>query len=280
VSAKDFLDDTGHLDSAKIMGVFQAVVDYLAPLFLIASPVTSYADQIVSIHRSKTSAGFSLDIPLIMLLASILKVFYWFGEHYDTALLVQAMLMIAVQITLLKVALDNRPPSGEKNGLQHIPFAGHSRSALEELLSVRRPYDFWRWSNSKSYFVFLGYFAGSLAVIQILLPWLAYSPAYVGLLGYTGLAIEATLPLPQIYKNHSARSCKGFRVSVIINWLMGDAMKMCYFFGAASRCPGRSSCVVCSMPHAMRIWVCSFGCMEARGGVRGTFRWRRRGRVS
>ena len=40
---------------------------------LIASPVTSYADQILSIHRSKTSAGFSLDIPLIMLLASILK---------------------------------------------------------------------------------------------------------------------------------------------------------------------------------------------------------------
>lgn len=40
---------------------------------LVASPVTSYADQILSIHRNKTSAGFSLDIPLIMLLASILK---------------------------------------------------------------------------------------------------------------------------------------------------------------------------------------------------------------
>jgi hypothetical protein len=40
---------------------------------LVLSPITSYADQIASIHRRKTSDGFSLDIPLIMLVASILK---------------------------------------------------------------------------------------------------------------------------------------------------------------------------------------------------------------
>lgn len=40
---------------------------------IVSSPVTSYADQIWSIHKSGTSRGFSLDIPLIMLTASILK---------------------------------------------------------------------------------------------------------------------------------------------------------------------------------------------------------------
>lgn len=40
---------------------------------LITSPFTSYADQIYSIHKNKSSAGFSLDIPLIMLVASIFK---------------------------------------------------------------------------------------------------------------------------------------------------------------------------------------------------------------
>lgn len=45
------------------------------------SPITSYADQIASIHRSKTSDGFSLDIPLIMLMASILK----YDFHDDLA---------------------------------------------------------------------------------------------------------------------------------------------------------------------------------------------------
>lgn len=40
---------------------------------IATSPITSYADQIHSIHRTRSSAGFSLDIPLIMLVASILK---------------------------------------------------------------------------------------------------------------------------------------------------------------------------------------------------------------
>lgn len=72
---------------------------------LILSPLTSYTDQILSIQRNGTSAGFSLDIPLIMLCASILKIFYWPGARYDVALLVQALIMVAVQVVLLKVRL-------------------------------------------------------------------------------------------------------------------------------------------------------------------------------
>ena len=99
---------------------------------LILSPLTSYADQILSIHRTKTSAGFSLDIPLIMLTASILKIFYWPGARYDAALLVQAVIMVGVQALLLKVALDNRPVwRGEE------PF----RTILE---GGNRPWGFWR----------------------------------------------------------------------------------------------------------------------------------------
>lgn len=99
---------------------------------LILSPLTSYADQILSIHRTKTSAGFSLDIPLIMLTASILKIFYWPGARYDTALLVQALIMVGVQALLLKVALDNRPEwRGEE------PFRGLWEGGT-------RPWGFWR----------------------------------------------------------------------------------------------------------------------------------------
>ena len=55
------------------MGFISWLITHLAPVFLATSPVTSYADQIYSIHRSRSSTGFSLDIPLIMLVASILK---------------------------------------------------------------------------------------------------------------------------------------------------------------------------------------------------------------
>ena len=55
------------------MSLVKWVFTHIAPLFIVTSPVTSYADQIWSFHKSRSSAGFSLDIPLIMLVSSILK---------------------------------------------------------------------------------------------------------------------------------------------------------------------------------------------------------------
>ncbi|KIX99362.1 uncharacterized protein Z520_04938 [Fonsecaea multimorphosa CBS 102226] len=220
-------------------GLVQLLVDYLAPIFLVLSPITSYADQIASIHRKKSCDGFSLDIPLIMLVASILKVFYWFGAYYDKSLLIQASLMIVVQLILLKVALDNRAPSGgsEKGGVHHTPFHGYTHNTpgnkgmlMDFLTEGRRPFGFWQWNATKPYFVFLAYFTTTLLFIHLFLPFISQTPFYVTFLGYFGLAVEAILPVPQILKNHRARSCKGFRLSVIINWLAGDTMKMSYFF--------------------------------------------------
>lgn len=52
---------------------FTTLTGYVAPFFIIMSPILSYSDQALSMHRNKSSAGFSLDIPLIMLVSSILK---------------------------------------------------------------------------------------------------------------------------------------------------------------------------------------------------------------
>lgn len=166
-----------------------------------------------------------------MLVASILKLFYWFGAYYDTSLFIQACLMLVVQTVLLKVALDNRAPSGSRGGVEHRPFSAYSAdSILEDILAGKRPFNFWRWNNAKPYFQFLAYMFGTLLFVHVLLPFVSRTPFYISLLGYVGLAIEAFLPVPQILKNHNARSCKGFRLSVIINWLAGDTMKMSYFF--------------------------------------------------
>lgn len=66
-----------------------------------------------------------------MLTASILKIFYWPGSRYDVALLVQAMIMVVVQVVLLKVALDNRP--GWRGEGPFKPVEGEGR-----------PWGFWR----------------------------------------------------------------------------------------------------------------------------------------
>ncbi|KAF2153490.1 PQ loop repeat protein [Myriangium duriaei CBS 260.36] len=243
-----------------MFGIFQYLITHLAPLFLITSPITSYADQIYSIHRTRSSTGFSLDIPLIMLLTSILKIFWWFNAPYDTTLFIQALIMINVQLLLLHVALTHRAPPAAKLA---TPF---------EDLSHRRPYDFWQWRSTRPYWSFLGYYTAALLVLQVLF---ARNALYTSLQGYVALSIEALLPLPQIVANQRGRSCKGFRLSVLANWLVGDAMKMSFFFLAESEIPWAFKlCAVfqacCDCYLGVQYWM--FGEGEREGVEMGRIR--------
>ncbi|PSK36701.1 hypothetical protein B9Z65_1884 [Elsinoe australis] len=210
------------------MAPLQWLITHIAPLFLVTSPITSYADQIYSIHRTHSSAGFSLDIPLIMLVASILKIFYWYGERYDTSLLLQAVLMVGVQTLLLHVALLNRPSLTSSSAR---PFDGMDRP---EPMFSRRPYHFWQWRPIRPYWNFLAYYTAGLLLLEV---FIGDTKSYIALQGYVALSIEAMLPIPQIASNQRNRSCKGFRLSVLLNWLVGDAMKMSFFFLAESDIP-------------------------------------------
>lgn len=68
-------------------------------------------------------------------------------------------------------------------------------------------------------------------------PFPALYSLYATTVGIVGLSVEATLPIPQILANHQSRSCKGFRLSVLASWLIGDAMKIFWFFTATSEIP-------------------------------------------
>jgi len=243
------------------MWLLSLVVEYAAPFFLATAPFTSYADQILSIHRTKCSAGFSLDIPLIMLVASILKVFYWFGAYYSLSLLAQAANMIVVQLFLLKVALDNRPSAGVKEGIEHVPFSGQHQ---ESVATFTRPYNFWRWKNTRPYWTFIAYFSATLFTIHVFLPFISHSSSYINLIGFIGLTIEAFLPVPQILANQRSRSCKGFRLSVLVSWLIGDAMKMSYLFYGMDVIPlGFKLCAIfqciCDSYLGVQYWVFGSG---------------------
>ncbi|PHH71282.1 hypothetical protein CDD80_5391 [Ophiocordyceps camponoti-rufipedis] len=213
-------------------GWLAACAGYVAPLFIVMSPILSYGDQAMSMHRAKSSAGFSLDIPLIMLVASFFRIFYWHGARFDTSLLLQSLIMVGMQLVLLKIALDNRPGPSSKGGESSLPFQ------QENLLSIQRPFDFWQWRSPKPYWQFLVYLVCVLMAFEVVLA--AMPPVYAlwsATLGYVGLSVEATLAIPQILANSQARSCKGFRLSVLIAWLGGDALKILWFFTSTTDIP-------------------------------------------
>ncbi|RPB03531.1 hypothetical protein L873DRAFT_1633082, partial [Choiromyces venosus 120613-1] len=214
------------------MGFFGVLVSYVAPMFIVTSPLTSYADQIRNIHVTKSSRGFSLDTPLIMLIASILRCFYWLGADFETSLLIQSILMIFVQLLLLKVALDHRPSTHPPRSPPTPTISPTSTSAsapFPPYPSAPRPYNFWQWPTQKPYWSFLAYFTLTTLTLQLLF---GSSQLFIDLVGYVALGVEATLPIPQVLSNQRSRSCDGFRLSVLASWLLGDVMKMLYFFSA------------------------------------------------
>ncbi|KAF5005758.1 hypothetical protein FDECE_7815 [Fusarium decemcellulare] len=217
-----------------LMAWIMELTAWVAPFFIVMSPILSYSDQIISMHRNKTSAGFSLDIPLIMLVASFLRIFYWPHAQYDTSLLLQSLLMVIVQVVLLKVALDYRPPPPTKGGEAGLPFAG----ANDTLFGFQRPYNFWQWRSPRRYWHAIMYFAAGLVILELLLSQMpGIYAAYANAIGCIGLGVEATLPIPQILVNYRSKSSKGLRLSVLGAWIGGDTMKLFWFFTAKTEIP-------------------------------------------
>ena len=104
--------------------------------------------------------------------------------------------------------------------------------------SVGRTQTGWLTRRARRYWHFLLYVFIGLTVCELTIaPFHGLYPLYSAMIGYVGLSIEATLPLPQILANARARSCKGFRLSVLVSWLLGDTMKMFWFFTATSEIP-------------------------------------------
>jgi hypothetical protein len=129
--------------------------------------------------------------------------------------------MIGIQTLLLHVALTHRPAQSST-----LPFSA-ADSKSTQTIAFSRPYAFWQWHSTSPYWTFLLYFTATLLFLQYLI---GDNPLYTSTLGYGALAIEATLPLPQILANQRRKSCVGFRISVLANWLIGDTFKMTFFF--------------------------------------------------
>ncbi|PWZ01869.1 hypothetical protein BCV70DRAFT_198148 [Testicularia cyperi] len=74
----------------------------------IGAPLV-YADQAYSIWRKQDARGFSHDVCAVLLIANITRCFFWLGERFEFALLLQSILMIASQLGLLYLCIRFRP---------------------------------------------------------------------------------------------------------------------------------------------------------------------------
>ncbi|THV02833.1 hypothetical protein K435DRAFT_716488 [Dendrothele bispora CBS 962.96] len=185
-------------------------ISLIASIGMAVGPPLVYADQAYSIVKKKDATGFSRDVCAILLIANITRCFFWLGSRFETALLVQSILMILAQLALLYICILYRP-----------------RTSPEALGVSARPLNFWQWNNYVQYVEFL---AGLILCQAILFLIFGRSQTFVDILGFLALGLESTLPIPQLISNYKQRSLYGFRMSTLLGWFGGDTYKTVYFF--------------------------------------------------
>ncbi|RKP14647.1 hypothetical protein BJ684DRAFT_8228 [Piptocephalis cylindrospora] len=188
-------------------------MDTALQVAIAVGPVLGYIDQVRVMRASRSSNGFSMAVCGILLVSSILRIFFWLGQHFDNALLYQSILMILVQLFLLNLCIQYRTA-------ESFPEPGLSSGAIPMMQR------FWQWPSLYHYIHFLLGFTLVFTILHVLFSWSSF---YVSLIGVLSLAIEATLPLPQIRKNHERGSTEGFSLAVMAAWALGDLFK-CYYY--------------------------------------------------
>ena len=65
---------------------------------IVVLAVYSYVDQWLHLRRHRTIGSFSIMITAIVVVSNVLKLFYWFIDHYRFNLFVQGILLIVVNV--------------------------------------------------------------------------------------------------------------------------------------------------------------------------------------
>ncbi|KAL7421231.1 hypothetical protein Q5752_004116 [Cryptotrichosporon argae] len=228
------------------------VLATLASVGMAVGPPLVYADQTISIVRKQDSTGFSHDVCGVVIVANIVRIFFWLGERFETPLLVQSILLIVSQLCLLSICLHYAPSAraqytplgpgdvefdadanagrpGHAGGapLPTGPSDGAGGMGALWRHGKSRPFGLWEWDGLGAYLEFLAGLIVVLGVLQVILGRWAW---YINALGFVALSIESTLPIPQFIANYRRKSCHGFRSSTLAGWLFGDVFKTAYYF--------------------------------------------------
>ena len=151
----------------------------------------------------------------ILIAANTIRVYFYFMEPFDTALLVQSLVVIAGQGALLKLCVE---------------CAG--ARAAPKYFQLDAPWrHWWQWTDFGSYLVawlLLHVAVGALCTLG------AGSEAATSLVGILALGTEAVMGVPQLYQNAVRGSTAGLSTVLVVSWVAGDVFKAVTYVATAA----------------------------------------------
>eukprot|EP00388_Colpodella_angusta_P019471 GDKJ01048731.1.p1 GENE.GDKJ01048731.1~~GDKJ01048731.1.p1 ORF type:complete len:231 (-),score=40.08 GDKJ01048731.1:63-728(-) len=182
--------------------------ELLITCFIVFGGVIGYIFQYKDILRTQDASGFSPWVCFILLVSNILRVVFWYGKRFETALLLQSVVMIIFQLVLLELCVrvkrkNEDPRNPRKKFVEH----------------------FWNWSYFSQYYNFLSTLFVGVASLSIAFD----SPFLWEIVGSAALSIEALLAVPQFIANYKRKSTEGCSKELIASWVIGDVGKLVMF---------------------------------------------------
>ncbi|KAM9225221.1 solute carrier family 66 member 2 isoform 6-T7 [Trichechus inunguis] len=190
----------------------QQLVSWGAAGAMVFGGVVPYIPQYQDIRRTQNADGFSTYVCLVLLLANILRILFWFGRHFESPLLWQSIIMILTMLLMLRLCTEVRV-TNELN-LKRRSFADFDL------------HHFWRWSSFSDYVQCVLAFSGVAGYVTYLC---IDSTLFVETLGFLAVFTEAMLGVPQLCRNHRHRSTEGMSIKMVLMWTSGDTFKTAYF---------------------------------------------------
>ncbi|XP_036679175.1 solute carrier family 66 member 2 isoform X2 [Balaenoptera musculus] len=179
---------------------------------MVFGGVVPYIPQYRDIRRTQNAEGFSTYVCLVLLVANILRILFWFGRRFEAPLLWQSVVMILAMLLMLKLCTEVRVAS---------ELTLHRR-----VFADLEPRHFWRWSRFGDYVQCVLAFSGVAGCVTYLS---LDSALFVESLGFLAVLTEAMLGVPQLCRNHRHRSTEGMSIKMVLMWTSGDTFKTAYF---------------------------------------------------
>ncbi|XP_039695070.1 solute carrier family 66 member 2 isoform X3 [Pteropus medius] len=197
---------------------------------MVFGGVVPYIPQYRDIRRTQNADGFSTYVCLVLLVANILRILFWFGRRFEAPLLWQSIVMTGAMLLMLKLCTEVRAAS-ELSARRHF-FAAADNKDEETKVPPRRPHldfdprHFWHWSSFADYVQCVLAFTGAAGYITYLS---IDSAVFVETLGFLAVLLEAMMGVPQLCRNHRHRSTEGMSIKMVLMWTSGDTFKTAYF---------------------------------------------------
>lgn len=167
----------------------------------IPTPILNYYPQYRLMKRSQSVGSFTKLTCFLLLFSNLSRVVFWFGNDFETCLLLSSLVIILMQLLLLKVYHELTDEHK-----QEIPI-----TKLENTKQNLNIFSYWEKLTSSHFaFTIFGFF---VFFVYLLCLFRTYQGTFiVGAIGVFSSCVEAILPLPQFYNNWRNKSVESLRL--------------------------------------------------------------------